>query len=49
MGPRIILGLRDRRSRGSRCKVIRAFSRVNDGLIFLIWWEYLPRCVVINI
>lgn len=43
LGPSTILGLSDRRRRGSRWRAIRAFSRVNDGLIFLMWCVYLPR------
>lgn len=36
MGPRMILGLSDSSSRGIRWSIIRAFSRVNEGLMFLI-------------
>lgn len=37
MGPRMTLGLRDKRSNGNRCRVIKVFSHVKDGLMFLMW------------
>lgn len=39
----MILGLKDRSSRGIICMVIRVFSRVKDGRILLICWVCLPR------
>lgn len=45
----MILGFSDRRSKGSKWRAIRAFSRVKDGLIFLICCVDLPRCVMISI
>lgn len=47
-GPRIIFGFRDRSSSGRICSDMSAFSRVKEGEMLLIWWVYLPRCVVIN-
>lgn len=34
--------------RGRICRAMRAFSRVNEGLMLLMWWVYFPRCVVIS-
>lgn len=45
----MILGFKDRSSRGKICNDIRAFSRVKEGVILLMWWVCLPRCVVISI
>lgn len=44
----MILGLSDRSRRGMMCRAIKACSRVNEGVRLLIWWVYLPRCVVIS-
>lgn len=44
----MILGLSDRSSRGVMWRAISAFSRVNEGLMLLIWCVYFPRCVVIS-
>ena len=30
------------------CNDIRAFSCMKEGVILLIWWVCLPRCVVIS-
>lgn len=30
------------------CRTIREFSRVNDGVISVMWYGSFPRCVVIN-
>ena len=48
MGPRIIFGFRDSSDRGKMCNDMRAFSHLKDSVILLIWWVYLPRCVVIS-
>ena len=48
-GPKIIFGFSDSSTKGRMCNDMRAFSRVKEGEILLIWWVYLPRCVVINI
>lgn len=45
----MIFGFKDKSSRGSMCSDISAFSRVKEGEMLLIWWVYLPRCVVISI
>ena len=47
-GPRIIFGFRDRSNKGKMCNDIRAFSCMKEGVILLIWWVCLPRCVVIS-
>ena len=44
----MILGFSDRSRRGIMCKAIRVCSRVKEGVRLLIWWVYLPRCVMIN-
>lgn len=36
MGPRISLGLSERSSKGNKWRAIREFSRVKDGLMFLM-------------
>ena len=46
--PRIILGFKVSSSSGRICRAMRAFSRVNEGLMLLMWWVYFPRCVIIS-
>ena len=48
VGPRIILGFRDRDRSGRICSDIRIFSRVWDGLMLCVWCVGFPRCVVMN-
>ena len=36
-GPRIIFGFRDSSNKGKMCNDMRAFSRVKEGIILLIW------------
>ena len=36
-GPRIIFGFRDSSDRGKMCSDMRAFSRMKEGVILLIW------------
>lgn len=43
-----ILGFKVRRRRGRMCMDIRVFSRVREGLKFCVWYEGLPRCVVVS-
>lgn len=43
--PRMILGLIDKSTRGSRCIAMRVCSRVKEGFRSLTWWVCLPRCV----
>lgn len=45
----IMLGFSISRNKGRRCISIRLFSRVNDGLMLLMWYVNLPRWVVISI
>ena len=44
----MILGLVDSISRGSMWSAIRAFSRVKEGQMLLMWWAYFPRWVDIS-
>lgn len=44
-----MLGFSISRNKGSKCMSIRLFSRVNDGLMLLIWCVNLPRWVVMSI
>ena len=48
VSPRMVLGLRDRRIVGARCKNISVFSRVKGGFILVIWCVSVPRCIVVN-
>lgn len=41
ISPKIIWGLSDKSGRDNKCKVMRAYSCINDGLILLIY-VYLP-------
>lgn len=45
----MMLGFSISRNKGRRCISIRLFSRVNDGLMLLMWYVNLPRWVVISI
>ena len=44
----MIFGFKDRSSSGSICSDMSAFSRVKEGEMLLMWWVYLPRCIVIS-
>nr|CAA31888.1 unnamed protein product [Cavia sp.] len=44
----MIFGFKLRRISGMICRTIREFSRVNDGVISVMWYGSFPRCVVIN-
>ena len=44
----MILGFSDRSRSGRMWRAIRAFSRVKEGIILLMWCIHLPRCVVIS-
>lgn len=43
------MGFRVRSIKGIMCRVIREFSRVNVGVILIIWYGNFPRCVEISI
>ena len=45
----MILGFSDRSRSGRIWRAIRAFSRVKEGVILLMWCVHLLRCVVISI